>query len=136
MPLCDASTEIFRCLADEFNGMGYSVSRITLPRWALYAASLVNTDAAQGYKNSLVAAPRCSHDVLSKVLGLSASDLHTDVAALVLATAYSCIAHGVVEDKSPGKALSSRPDGWPGAAAWGSAAIVSGLPHAMPLERR
>ncbi len=133
-PMTSSFAEIFRILADEFNGQGYSVSRTVLPQWALYAASFFNRDALQGYKNSLVAAPRCSHAELTSALGILETELHTDVASLVRQTAYSCIRFGIAEDRSPGKALSLS--GLPVSSSWLPQAAVAGLAQATILPPR
>ena len=51
----------------------------------------------QGYRNSSVPAPSCSHAEVRDILGVTPESLHTDFAALVRQVAYSCIKHGLVK---------------------------------------
>ena len=92
-------------LAAAFAPLGFRVVSATLPTWLLSLSSLFLADAALALRN--MKAPTVVSSAAAESLIGEGFTFSSDIGAMAVALARSCIAAGLIKDVSKGQALSS-----------------------------
>ena len=92
-------------LAAAFAPLGFRVVSATLPTWLLSLSSLFLADAALALRN--MKAPTVVSSAAAEALIGEGFAFSSDVGAMAVELARSCIAAGLIKDVSKGRALSS-----------------------------